>query len=122
VHHQTEQITRDFKARLLLSGMSEAQVEAELRTFAERLRQSAERHVRLAFILNRIAAQESVAITEQELMGRLWEVAHHWKKDPMEVRRVFDAQKLWPSVLSTIRQEKTIALLLNAASNHGGST
>jgi FKBP-type peptidyl-prolyl cis-trans isomerase (trigger factor) len=71
--------------------------------------------VKLAFILDRIAAQGSITVTQDELVARLWQLAQRWKKDPAEVRKIFDAQGLWPSVVSTIRQENTIAFLLSAA-------
>lgn len=120
VSHQTERLIRDFKVRLLLSGTPEAQVNDEAAKFTEQLRTSAERHVRLGFILERIAAKESVAVTQDELVGRLWELARRWQKDPTEVRKLLDAQGLWPSVLSTLRQEKTMALLLAAAKIENG--
>ena len=115
VARQADRLARDFKTRLLLSGMPEAQVEGEAATFVEQLRTSAARHVKLGFILDRIAEQEQVAITHEELVKRLWQVAQRWKKDPAEVRKIFDAQGLWPSVVGTLRQEKTVARVLAAA-------
>jgi FKBP-type peptidyl-prolyl cis-trans isomerase (trigger factor) len=115
VRHQAERLKRDFKVRSLLSGIEESRLEEHLGKFTEQLRTSAERNVKLAFILDRIAAQESVAVTQDEVVARLWQLSQRWKKDPSEVRKHFDSQGLWPSVLSTIRQEKTIALLLSAA-------
>jgi FKBP-type peptidyl-prolyl cis-trans isomerase (trigger factor) len=115
VGHQTERLTREFKVRLLLSGLSEEQVSAEAAKFTEQLRTSAARRVKLAFILDRIAEQEQVGVTESELMKRLWELARRWKKDPAEVRKLLDAQGLWASVVSSIRQEKTMTTLLSAA-------
>ena len=115
VSHQTERLTRDFKVRLLLSGMPEEQVEVEAAKFTEQLRTSAQRHVKLSFILDRIAEQEGVTITQDELVGRLWQLAQRWKKDPTEVRKIFDERGLWPSVVSTLRQEKTMALVRSAA-------
>ena len=115
VSHQTERLTRDFKVRLLLSGMSEEQADQEAGKFTEQLRTSAQRHVKLGFILERIAAKESLAVAQHELVDRLWQLSQRWKKDPAEVRKHFDAQGLWPSVVSTIRQEKTTAWLLSVA-------
>lgn len=115
VAHQTDRLTRDFKARRLLSGVPEQQVDQEAATFAEQLRTSAERYVKLSFILQRIAQAESLVVSEPELVERLWQVARRWKKDPAEVRRIFDGRGLWPSVVSTIRQEKTIDFLLASA-------
>lgn len=123
VQHQAERVTRDFKARMLLSGMAEAQAEEEVKKFGERLHQSAERYVKLGFIIDRIAAKESVSVTEGDVVKRLWQVAQRGKKDPVEVRKTFDAQGLWPSVVSTIRHEKTIALLLDATvRDEGGAS
>ena len=115
VARQTERLTREFKVRLLLSGTPEDTLEKELATFTQQLRTSAERHVKLGFILDRIAQQESISVTQDELVKRLWQLAQRWKKDPAEVRALFDAQGLWPSVVSAIRQEKTIAWLESAA-------
>lgn len=115
VAHQAERLTRDFKARLLLSGKPEDSINAEAAKFAEQLRTSAERHVKLGFIIERIAEQESITVTQDELVGRLWQLAQRWKKDPAETRKLLDAEGLWPSVVSAIRQEKTMARLLGAA-------
>lgn len=112
---QSERLTRDFKVRLLMSGIAEDKVEEEAKKFTDQLRTSAERQVKLAFILDRIATKESVTVTQDELVKRLWELSQRWKKDPAEVRKMFDAQGLWPSVISNIRQEKTMAWLLAAA-------
>ncbi len=115
VEHQTEKLTRDFAMRLLFSGMAEDKVKEELAKFTEQLRTSAERHVKLLFILDRIADKESVAVEQQELVEHLWRLSQRWKKDPAEVRKTLDAQGLWGSVYSAIRQEKTMNLLLAAA-------
>jgi FKBP-type peptidyl-prolyl cis-trans isomerase (trigger factor) len=122
VQHQTERLLRDFKARLLLSGLSEEQVNARAAQFDAQLRTSAERHVKLSFILDRIAEAESLAVKQEELVGRLWQLAQRWKKDPAEVRTLLDAQGLWGSVVSAIRQEKTVQLLLSSAAIKNGTT
>jgi FKBP-type peptidyl-prolyl cis-trans isomerase (trigger factor) len=115
VSHQTERLTRDFKVRLLLAGRSEAQVEEEAAKFTEQLRTNAARYVKLSCILDRIAEREAGAVTQDEVVSHLWQLARRWQKDPAEVRKFFDTQGLWPSVVSTIRQEKTVTLLLAAA-------
>ena len=120
VSRQAERVHRDFKARLLLSGMPQPQAEEETTRSADRLRQSAERHVKLGFILDRIAAQEAVSVTEDEVVARLWQLARRWQKDPVEVRRLFDQEGLWPSVVSTLRQEKTMTVLMTAAVRDNG--
>ncbi len=120
VGHQTERLKRDFTVRLLMSGVPEQEAPKQLEQFTEQLRTSAERHVKLAFILERIAEQEQVAVTQDEVVGRLWQLAKRWKKDPGEVRKLFDERGLWPSVISSIRNEKTTAKLLAAANVRDG--
>lgn len=115
VGRQTAQLTRDFKVRRLLSGVPEDTLEQESAKFATELRTSAERHVKLSFLLDRIAGAESVTVTQDELVKRLWQLAQRWKKDPAEVRKSLDADGLWPSVVSTIRREKTMTLLMSWA-------
>ncbi|MBI4003435.1 MAG: trigger factor [Candidatus Omnitrophica bacterium] len=115
VSHQTERLTRDFKVRRLLAGRTETQVDEEAAKFTEQLRTNAERYVKLSFVLDRIAQRESVTVAQEEVVNHLWQVARRWQKDPTEVRKFFDAQGLWPSVVSTIRQEKTVTLLLGTA-------
>src|SRR3989338_404724 len=65
---QSERLTRDFKVRLLMSGIVEDKVEEEAKKFTDQLRTSAERQVKLAFILDRIATKESVTVTQDELV------------------------------------------------------
>src|SRR3989338_2971463 len=55
VAHQTERLTRDFTMRLLLSGVPEEKVQEEVAKFTEQLRTSAQQHVKLSFIIDRIA-------------------------------------------------------------------
>lgn len=124
VSHQTDRLTRDFTVRLLLSGMPQEKADEEVKQFTEKLRESAQKQVKLLFILGRIAEKESVAVTQQELVERLWQLSQRWKKEPSEVRQILDAQGLWSSVVSAIRQEKTMAVLLGSAEikNSQGAT
>ena len=101
--------------------MPEERVSEEMAKFAGEVRTSAERHVKLAFILDRIAEQETVSVSQGELVERLWRLSQRWKKDPAQVRAIFDKEQLWPSVVSSIRQEKTMRLLMDAAAIDNGT-
>lgn len=115
VEKQAQRLTRDFQVRMLLSGRSEEQVKDELAKYTEQLRTNAARLVKLAFVLDRIAEQEAISITQDEVLERMWQLSRRWGKDPAEVRRLLDERGLWSSVLSSIRQDKTVALLLKEA-------
>ena len=115
VARQTERLTRDFFVRLLLAGRAEDDAKKELAGYTEGLRTSAARHVKLSFILDRIAEQEKISVVQNELVDRLWTLARQWGKDPGQVRKLLDERGLWPSVLSSIRQDKTMKWLLDSA-------
>lgn len=115
VTRQAERLTRDFQARLLLAGMNEEQAKQELAAYTEQLKTNAARHVKLSFILDRIAEREHATVTQDELVERLWKLARRWGKDPVEVRKLLDAQGLWPSIVASIRQDKAMSRLLDAA-------
>ena len=115
VEKQAERLMRDVQARLLMSGTPEEKLNEELQKYTERLKTNAVRLVKLNFILERIAEREKLSLTQDEVVDRLWTLAKRWGKDPAEVKRLLDAQGLWNSVLSSIRQDKTVAWLLSVA-------
>ena len=115
VQAQAERQMRDVKARLLLSVVPETSLEQEAAKLSDQLRTNAQRYVQLSFILDRIAEQEKVAVAERDLVDRLWQLARRWQKDPGEVRAWLDREGLWPSVISTVRREKTVELIKRAA-------
>ncbi len=115
VQRQAERLTRDFKVRLLMSGLPEEQADGELSKFTDKLRTSAERQVKLSFVIDRIAEKESLQVTQDELVERLWQLSQRWNKDPLQVREILDKEGLWQSVVSSIRQDKTLALVMEAA-------
>ncbi len=122
VSRQTERLTREFNARLLLSGMAEESVQQELAKYEEQVRTNAARHVKLAFVVDRIAQKEHLSVTQDEVVDRLWKLATRLGKDPAEVRRLLDAKGLWPSILSSILQDKTMKWLLSVATIDERST
>ncbi len=115
VSRQTERLTRDFKVRLLMSGAKEEQADQELAKFTEQLKTSALRHVKLSFILDRIAEKENANVGQDELLERMWQLSQRWQKDPAQVKAILDKEGLWPSVVSSIRQDKTLAIVMAAA-------
>lgn len=119
VARQTERLTKDFQARLLLSGRAEEAVKEELARYTGQLRTNATRLVKLAFILERLAKAEQLSVTQDEVVERLWALSRRMGKDPAEVRRLLDARGLWPSVLSSILQEKTMRFLFSVAEIEG---
>ena len=115
VQRQAQRLAQEFQVRLLMSGYAEEQAKEQLAKYTEQMTTNAAGHVKLAFILDRIAEREGLSVTQDELVDRLWKLSQRWGKDPAETRRMLDERELWPSVLSSIRQEKTVQFLLGAA-------
>ena len=115
VERQRERLTQDFQVRLMLAGVAEEQVTERLAHYTEQLKTNAVRQVKLSFILDRIAEQEQVGITQEEMVERLWTLAKRWGKDPVQVRQLLDQRGQWSSVQSAIRQDKTMRLVMDAA-------
>ncbi|HBH96374.1 MAG TPA: hypothetical protein DDX89_01095 [Candidatus Omnitrophica bacterium] len=115
VGRQTERLKSEFQARLVLAGTPEEQAQQELIKYEAQVHDNANRHVKLAFILERLARAEGVSVTQDEVVDRLWKLSQRMGKDPAEVRRALDAKGLWPSVLSSILQDKTMKFLLDSA-------
>lgn len=118
--NQAERLRRDFRARLVMTGIEEKKVDEELGKFSEKLRNNALQNVKLSFILDRIAEKESITVKDQDLLERLWKLSQAWQKDPLEVRKILDERQLWPSVISNIKQEKTMALLMQGSASPDG--
>lgn len=122
VARQAERLQREFQTRLLLAGTPEEKVNEEIPKYVEHLRRNAAQHVKLAFILARIAEAEQLSVAQEELMDRLWKLAQRWGKEPGEVRRILDAKGLWSSVISSIRQDNTVQFLLSVSQIDEGQT
>lgn len=119
IDNQTERLVQDFKMRLMLSKVPEEKANEEMVKYDQRLRTDAEQMVKIYFILDRIATKESISVTQDEMLAKLWELSERWRKDPAQVRKTLDEQKMWPSIVSNIRREKTVEFLLAQADISG---
>ena len=115
VARQVERLSRDFQVRLLLSGRTEEQAKEELAKYTEQLKTNAAKLVKLSFILDRVADEEKLTVTDDMVVDRLWKLAQQSRQDPGQVRKALDERGLWPSVLASIRQDQTTAFLISNA-------
>ncbi len=84
--------------------------EHELR---EELRESALRRVKAGLLLEAIADQEQIEVSEQEISDRLEEIALREKKRVEEIRENYRKQGLLKSLKAQIREEKTFDYLIS---------
>jgi len=81
----------------------------------EALKPLAERRVRTRLLLGRIAAQENLTVDEAELQQGLERVAARSGRDAVQVRQFYQENRLMESLRQSLRDEKTLKLLLDEA-------
>ncbi len=115
VARQSERLKRHLAVRLLTAGLSEEQAKAEMAALEQELATNALRQVKIRFLVDRIAQTEQINVTQQELVGQLWQLANRTHQDPNALRKQFDAEGLWDDLAADVRYEKTVDFLLRAA-------
>ena len=115
VQRQAERLKQHLTTRLLMSGLAEAQIQPELAKLEQEFGTNAERQVQIRFLLDRIAEQEHIAVSQEELVRQLWSLARRTRQDPSTLRRQLDEQGAWEGLAAEVRYEKTVDFLLKAA-------
>ena len=103
-----EQWQRLESQGLNLAGVDQAKM-------LEALKPLAERRVRTRLLLEQIAAQEGVSIDEAELEQGLKEVAARSGRDAAQVRQFYQENQLLETLRRSLRDDKTMKLLLDKA-------
>ncbi len=119
VTKQQERIEKDFKQRLLYSGVPEDKMQEELDKIKDKMNKTALDGVKFNFIIQQIALKEKIEVTQDELVGQVWQLSQQWRKDPAEVQKIIEKDKMWPTIYSNLRHQKTIQFLLEKAKYEG---
>lgn len=102
------------RQRLLeIQGLGPERPDGREHELREELRESALRRVKAGLLLEAIAAQEKIKVSEQEISDRLEEIALREKKRVEEVRENYRKQGLLGSLKAQIREEKTLDYLIS---------
>jgi len=96
-------------------GVSEERLQKEKEHLMNASRESAERQMRLYFILERIAEKEKIFATEQDVARRLEEIASSRNVKPARVRQELEEKGLMSELRGQIREEKVFDYLLSKA-------
>jgi trigger factor len=120
VEEQTKHLVGDTKMRLATQGMELKQLGVSEEKLLEDYRSTAEKQVRTFLILEKIAGQEGIVVTDEEVEKRLQEIAEgiHQKIDA--VKRYYEKNELIPEVKAGILTDKTLNYLLEKASISAG--
>lgn len=115
VRHQTERLVEDAKTRLLAQGFQKNQIDQQEAQIRQRIQPQAEREVKIHFILEEVAVRERVTVSEEEIRGKLEQIAGRTKQTVEWVDKYLSEKQLYPGLIDEMKQEKTIAFLLKEA-------
>jgi trigger factor len=101
--------------RLATQGVSLDKLGVSEEKLQEDYRETAMRQVRTFLILEKIAGQEGITVTDEEVEDRLKEISERTHQKFDVVKRYYEKNGLIPEVEAGIMNEKTLNFLLEKA-------
>jgi trigger factor len=117
---QTKHLVGDTKMRLATQGMELKQLGVSEEKLLEDYRSAAEKQVRTFLILEKIADQEGITVTDEEVENRLREIAEKIRQKLDAVKKYYEKNGLIPEVKTGILTDKTLSYLLEKATISAG--
>ena len=114
----TNQAARTLGRRrleLMHRGLSEVQIDENLAELRSASKEAATRELKLFFILNKVAEDMDVKVTEAEVNGRIAQIAASRGERPEKVRKQIIANNLVGQIYMQVREHKTIESILQNA-------
>jgi trigger factor len=115
VEEQAKALVSDTKLRLSAQGvdlkslgLSEEKLQGDYRAMAQK-------QVKTFLILEKIAGQEGIVVTDEEVDDRLREMAERMHQKFDVVKRYYEKNGLLPEVKAGITRDKTLNFLLEKA-------
>ena len=115
VEEQTKTLVSDTKLRLATQGIKIDTLGISEEKLQEDYRETAMRQVRTFLILEKIAGQEGITVTDEEVEDRFREISERTHQKFDVVKRYYEKNGLIPEVKAGIMNEKTLNLLLEKA-------
>jgi trigger factor len=115
VEEQTKTLVSDTKLRLATQGIKIDTLGISEEKLQEDYREAAMRQVRTFLILEKIAGQEGITVTDEEVGDRFREISERTHQKFDVVKRYYEKNGLIPEVKAGIMNEKTLNLLLEKA-------
>jgi len=115
VERMVNQAVERNRMALLYQGVAEDRIEEILATYAKNARQSSVRQCKLFFILEKIADQEKIFVTEDELDQRIQAIALNYRRRPQDVRADLEEAGRLDALRRQMREEKVFDFLTRNA-------
>lgn len=115
VARQLEFMVEDAKRHLLEKGFKKEDLDKRDDEFKTKFKDDAARRVRLLFILDEIANDEKIEVTDDDLSQAYKAIAAQAGKDENFVKDHYEKEEQVENLRDKIREEKTIRFLLDKA-------
>ena len=115
VEEQTKAYVSDTKLRLATQGVDLKNLGVSEDKLQEDYREMARKQVRTFLILEKIASQEGITVTDEEAEDRLREISERTHQKFDVVKRYYEKNGLIPEVKAGIMSNKTLNFLLQKA-------
>jgi len=116
VEEQTKTLVSDTKLRLAAQGVDLKNLGLSEEKLQEDYKAMAQKQVKTFLILEKIADQEGIAVTDEEADDRLREMSEKMHQKFDVVKRYYEKNGLLPEVKAGIIRDKTLSFLLEKAS------
>ncbi|NPA51639.1 MAG: trigger factor [Aquificae bacterium] len=113
VEAELEALLQDYARQLQSFGIQPNQ--DMLLTAKENLIPTAQKNVRLMFIINKIAEKENIEVTEEEINEEISKLAKAYNTTPEEIRRTLEEQGLLPNITFGILRKKVLEKIAEKA-------
>lgn len=120
IRQEQERLVRQQLQMLESRGLNIAGLDPE--KMLERVKEVAEKQTRVNLILDKIADQEGLAITEADLEDGYLRVADQAGDSLEMVKKIYQQRRLEDDFKSQIRAEKTVEFLIDKANVKGAAT
>lgn len=121
VEHEVDHMLQHFEQQLRMQGINldqyaqfTGQEKSELR---EQFKEDAEKKVRANLVLEAIAAQEKVEVSDEETEAEVKKLAEQMGRDIEEIRKLLEAQGGFAQIRNEVKIRKTIDLLVSNSKN-----
>ena len=97
---------------LLQAGMTQEQVQENMAMIESAIAQEADRDLKLAFILQRVAEEKGIAVSDEELNARVAQMAMYQDRRPERYRQELEAEGNLQQVAVSLQEEMAANVLL----------
>jgi trigger factor len=112
---QEERLWEDTQERLRRGGLDKEKIKEESKKLREKVKEEAAHQVRLAYIVEKIAREEKITVTREEVDQRIESMASQLGKDPNLIKKKGEERGLAEGIADRLINEKVMLFLLEHA-------